>query len=378
MHAFARAAAFVVGGSLLGGALRSASAATGEATYQELIDKAVASGTPGLQAYVRKGAAIWSGSAGVASVEDSRPMTMSQRLRLASITKTMTAALTLELVRAGKLQLSDRAVDRLPAGTLDGIPFAGEMTIAHLLEHKSGLHNFNGEDSADFYRDLFANADERRVFTAAELLAYARKPQHRPTGRPGEKKTYSSTGYVVLEMVLEHTEGKPLAHLFREKLFEPLGMQTAGVEAADFAADQIADSYARPSARDRISPSPFAKRPTVRNDGLVNLSAGLKSYNGWARGAGAVAASVDDLAKFMDAVRSGRIAVMADQAEQFARSKAKPGSYLDWNGGSWGIQSSILFEPARDITVIVLSNASNVGTSSHDLAQQLLRAARGT
>ena len=90
-----------------------------------------------------------------------------------------------------------------------------------------------------------------------------------------------------------------------------------------------------------------------------------------------MAASVEDLAKFMDAVEAGRFEVMTNQEDQFARSRKKPSNHFDWNGGSRGIQTTILFEPGRNLTVIVLTNASNAGASSHDIAKQLLTAGRG-
>jgi CubicO group peptidase (beta-lactamase class C family) len=148
------------------------------------------------------------------------------------------------------------------------------------------------------------------------------------------------------------------------------------VEGADFGAKEIAGSYARLSGNDRANPSPFTGRKAVRSDGLVNLSAGLDHYNAWARAAGAVAANIEDLAKFMEAVEQGRFTVLRDQPAEFARSKQKPNSYFDWNGGSWGIQATVLFEPFRDLTVIVLSNASNSGPGSRDIAKNLLTAAR--
>ncbi|MBA3521352.1 MAG: beta-lactamase family protein [Gemmatimonadales bacterium] len=251
--------------------------------------------------------------------------------------------------------------------------------VAHLLDHRSGLYNFNGEDGADFFKDLFSDPRRRsRSWTAADLLGYAKRPEHPPSARPGANVAYSSTGYIVLETILEQVTGRPFAEIYRKYLFAPLGMTSAGVEGADFGADSIVSSYARADAGDRPGPSPFAGREAVRADGLMNLSAGLTQYNGWARGAGAVAMSVQDLAKFMDAVRAGRVTVLADQQQEFARSKLKPDGYLGWNGGSWGIQASILFEPHRDITVIVLANGTNVGPSSQDIARDLLNAARAS
>jgi D-alanyl-D-alanine carboxypeptidase len=305
-------------------------------------------------------------------------MSLDDRVRLASITKMMTYAAIMELVKKQRLRLEERAIDLLPAGTLDGIPCNDEITVAHLLEHKSGLHNFNGENSSDFFKDLFEDSKwGTRRWTASELLAYARNPEHKPTGRPGERTSYSSTGYIVLEMILEHLEKKSFPEVYRELLFGPLDMRFTGVEGADFGADQIANSYARPDSGDAVRRSPFAGRNKVRSDGLINLSKGLAHYNAWARGAGAIASNVQDLAKFMDALTTGRITVLKDQEAEFARSKAKPAAYFDWNGGARGIQATILFAPREETTVIVLSNASNAGPGSHDTAKQLLTAARG-
>jgi D-alanyl-D-alanine carboxypeptidase len=370
------------GGSLLGlaafggAAFAAENAKTPEQSYRAVIDDAVSRGVPGLQADVRQGKSRWTGTSGVASVEKSTAMDLTQRLRLASITKMMTYATVMELVKAGRFQVSDRAVKLVPPGALEGIPFADEITVAQLLDHTSGLHNFNGEDSRGFFADLLSDPRRgTRLWTANELLAYAKKRAHRPTGRPGEKKSYSSTGYILLEMILENVERKPFPQLFRENLFEPLGMKSAGVEGAGFGAREIVESYARP-ARFEGEASPFTGRKPVRSDGLVNLSAGLDHYNAWARAAGAVAANIDDLAKFMEAVQEGRFTVLRDQAAEFARLKQTPNKYFDWNGGSWGVQATVLFEPSRDLTVIVLTNASNSGPGSHDIAKSLLAAAR--
>jgi D-alanyl-D-alanine carboxypeptidase len=348
-----------------------------EQSYQGLIDDAVARGVPGLQACVRKGKSQWTGTSGVASVEKSSQMALTHRIRLASITKMMTYATVMELLKAGRFELSDRAITLVPAGALDGIPFADEITVAQLLDHTSGLHNFNGQDGRDFVADLLSDPRRgSRLWTAAELLAYAKKSQHKPTARPGAKMSYSNTGYIVLEMIIENVERKPFPQLFREYLFEPLGMKSAGVEGADFGASDIVDSYARPARNNLSPPSPFSGRKPARPDGLVSLSAGLEHYNAWARAAGAVAANIEDLAKFMEAVEQGRITVLRDQAAEFARAKAEPNAHFDWNGGSWGIQATVLFEPSRDLTVIVLTNASNSGPGSHDIAKSLLAAAR--
>ena len=349
------------------------------ASYQGIIDAAVEAGVPGVQAAVSRAGTDWSGVSGLARVEDRQPMSRSTRLRLASITKMMTYAVVSELAKAGRLSLDDVAARHVAAGALDRIPSGDAITIAQLLEHRSGLHNFNGAPGNDFFTELFADPTRSsRQWVASDLLAYATKPSNRPTAAPGLERNYSSTGYIVLQAVIEHLERQPFAAAFKRYLFDPLDMTRAGVEGADLTADDLASSYARPAAGERNSPTPFGTRPAIRSDGLVNVSSGLRYYNSWAQAAGAAAAPADDLMRFMAAVKAGRMTVLADQRAQFSAAALKPGASFSWNGGSWGIQATIVYEPHTDVTVVVLTNGSNAGDGSLDIARRLLEAARRT
>lgn len=77
-----------------------------------------------------------------------------------------------------------------------------------------------------------------------------------------------------------------------------------------------------------------------------------------------------------EAVTDNRLTVLRDQARVFDEArKAGKGSF-NWNGGSAGIQSSIFYAPAGDITAIVLTNGTNAGPGSVEIAKELLVAAR--
>src|SRR5688500_2546676 len=65
---------------------RRTEAQTTDTAFQRLIDRAVTAGVPGLQAYVQRSEQRWFGRAGLSSVEGKRPMALSDRIRLASIT----------------------------------------------------------------------------------------------------------------------------------------------------------------------------------------------------------------------------------------------------------------------------------------------------
>ena len=361
------------------GGMGQSSAATQPAEFREILHRAVRSGVPGIQAYVTVGSRMWSDVAGVADVETGRAMAASDRVRVASLTKMMTYAATMELVRQERVRLNDRVVDLLPRGAIDGVPYAGEITIAHLLDHTSGLHNYNGSDGRDFFVRLFSDTLRgTRLWAPEELVAFAAAREHSPTGRPGERRSYSSTGYSLLQMVLEHRLQRPFARIVRETVFEPLRMTSSGVEGHDLEASNIVDSYARPGPTDAGDATPFRGRTAVRQDGLMNLSRGLAHYNAWPGAGGAVATNAGDLARFMAAIRSGRMVVLRDQEREFAEARRKPNANFGWNGGSWGVQGSILYEPGREITVIVLTNASNAGPGSLEIAKELLVAARAS
>ena len=345
-------------------------------SLRRLVDSAVQQGMPGIQALVRIGSTRWMTAAGVASVETGRAMTTRDRIRLASLTKMLTYAATMELVKQGHVQLTDRVRQHVDPELLAGIPYANAITVEQLLDHTSGIHNFNGENGQDFFAALFSDANwGTHRWTPSEIVAFAKRRENTPTGRPGERRSYSSTGYIILGALIERVTGLPYPTALRNLVLDPVGMRRAIVEGErDARTDSVVDSYARPTSADSSQPSPIRGRRRVRADGLLDLSSGLRFYNAWAGAAGAVAASVEDLDAFMIAVREQRRTVLRDQTRLFAT--AQPKTSFSWNGGSWGIQTSILYAPSDDITVIVLGNATNVGVNTIDIAKRLLDEAR--
>src|SRR5215470_7339440 len=134
--------------------------------------------------------------------------------RIASNTKTMTAAVILQLAQEGKLSLNDPV-----SKYVTDVPNGDNITIAQLLEMRSGLYNYTNDP------ELSATIDREptKVWTAAELLAIAFA--HPPNFPPGTKYEYNNTNYALLGVVSEKVDGRPLATAMRQRLFEPLGMQ---------------------------------------------------------------------------------------------------------------------------------------------------------
>jgi D-alanyl-D-alanine carboxypeptidase len=133
--------------------------------------------------------------------------------RIASITKTMTSAVIVLLAQEGKLHFSDPISKYVP-----NVPNGENITIAELLKMRSGLYGFT--DDPEFAATL--DADPTKVWTPQEVLAIGFR--HPPLFPPGTAYDYSNTNYVLLGLVAEKVDGKPLAQVFQDRLYCPLGL----------------------------------------------------------------------------------------------------------------------------------------------------------
>ena len=134
--------------------------------------------------------------------------------RIASITKTMTSAVILQLAQEGKLRLGD-PVSKYVAG----VPNGDNITLALLLKMRSGLFDYT---SAPEMAPFFDN-EPTKVWTPQELLAisFARPPNF----PPGTDYEYSNTNYALLGLIIEKVDGRPLATAMQKRLFGPLGLK---------------------------------------------------------------------------------------------------------------------------------------------------------
>ena len=142
------------------------------------------------------------------------PPSADTHFRIASNTKTMTAAVIMQLAQEGKLSLDDPVSKYVP-----GVPNGDKITIAELLEMRSGLYNYT--DAPEFSASL--DRDPTKVWTPAELLAIAFA--HPPNFPPGTAFDYSNTNYALLGLIAEKVDGKPLAKSLQDRLFGPLGLK---------------------------------------------------------------------------------------------------------------------------------------------------------
>lgn len=174
-------------------------------------------------------------ASGLADREEGRPMTEENANHLASISKTYTAALILRLVEEGRFGLDDKLARFLPA-----FPRADEITLRHLLAHRSGLK--------DFYLHLYFRPDRDEMIRMVtkdwkeeELIELAGRFGH--WSEPGAEASYCNANYYLLAIVAERATGKKLAELYRQYIEEPLGLEKTWLAWHEKAKGQLATGY---------------------------------------------------------------------------------------------------------------------------------------
>src|SRR5215472_704559 len=148
---------------------------------------------PGALVYVDDpGQGSWVMGLGTGNLATRQPMQVNNYMRIASITKTMTATVILRLVDQGKLGLDDPVSKYQPE-----VPNGKNITIRELLNMSSGLFNYSEDKGFD--PALLANP--YKVWQPEELLAIAFK--HQPYFAPGKGWHYSNTNTVLLGLIIE-------------------------------------------------------------------------------------------------------------------------------------------------------------------------------
>lgn len=183
-----------------------------DARYQAALDAALGAGKAygATFAVVRDGALIWTGSSGRAA-DGTTALEPGSGFVIGSVTKTFVAAAVLQLVAEGRVNLGEPIGRYLP----EVASVSGEVTVAQLLDHTSGL--------ADVFNDTTRRGLEdepERAWSTGEILASVREPWY----EPGEGWAYANTNYYLLGMLVERRTGASLADELSRRFLAPLAL----------------------------------------------------------------------------------------------------------------------------------------------------------
>jgi D-alanyl-D-alanine carboxypeptidase len=178
---------------------------------QDQLEAVVATGVPGAAVVALGPEDRVEAAAGFADVATGESLTVEHRFRIGSVTKIFVAALVLQLVAEGLLDLEG-----------DAAPFVEGVTIRQLLNHTSGLDDFVG-DIVSFFEPYRQDSAHRwELGPRDELRLVMDKPRLFP---PGEGWAYHGSNYVVLRLVVEEATGVSLRDALRQRVLAPLGLE---------------------------------------------------------------------------------------------------------------------------------------------------------
>lgn len=284
----------------------------------------------------RGGTTLFEGAFDLANREHDVPNTTGTIFRLGSVTKPFTAMAIFLLSEQGKLDVSDPLSKHL-----ENVPDAWrDITIHQLLTHTSGIHN---------YTDLpdMMGRTVRLPASVDDVIATVRDmPLDFP---PGERFSYSNTGYIVLGSIIERASGVDYETFMRQAIFEPLELASTGYDRGRTVLPGRASGYHKEGER-------YENAPFIDMD--------------WPYSAGALYSTVGDLTRWCRALDEHKL--LSEQSYEAMYTADTDGGnryacgwdtgslggrrVLSHGGGIHGFQSIVLRIPEERVSVVVLSN----------------------
>lgn len=263
---------------------------------------------------------------------DQHPADPETIYHIGSITKTMTVALVLKLVEEGKLTLSDTLDQFYP-----NIPNADNITIEHLLRHRSGLVNFtNMPEYAQYYTEEITREELLNLF-----IEYGTEFE------PDERFEYSNTGYVLLGYIIEDITGMTYGEVFEKYITGTAGLSRTFYDTEYSGQYLLADSFTRVEQ--------WQKLPKT------NMSI--------PHAAGGVASTVEETARFFKALFDGKIItqesleIMTTLTDGLGMGIFRIPFYDKYayghTGGIDGFHAVAAYFPDEDVSFAILSNGLN-------------------
>jgi len=300
---------------------------------------------PGLSLAILRGdSVLLSRGYGYANVELRALASDSTIYQSGSVGKQFTAAAVVMLAEEGRLSLDDSITHYFPKP-----PRAWRgITIRHLLTHTSGI-----PDYADSTLDL------RRDYTEDQLVRLAAKMPLK--FRPGERWSYSNTGYLLLGILIHRVTGAFYGEFLRDRIFAPAGMTTTRIISE-------ADIVPNRSAGYRLVDGKLQNQEWVSPS--LNTTADGSLYF-----------SVRDLSRWAIALNHKRVPSQAGLDSSWTPVRLNDGGTYPYgfgwgieqqrgfrrigHGGSWqGFRTSIERYPDFNLTVVVLSNLAEAEPES--------------
>jgi len=324
---------------------------------------------PGAMVVLHTPQGNFAAAVGTTELGTQTPPTASTHFRIASNTKTMTAALIVLLAQDGKLKFSDPVSTYVP-----DVPNGENITVAELLKMRSGLYGYTGDPELSAVMD----ADSGKAWTPQEVLAIAYR--HPPQFAPDTSYEYSNTNYALLGLIAEKVAGRPLAQQFRDRLFGPLGLAQTSLPAIDDTSipAPYSHGYMYGGSFFALADDPYpAELQAAARAGTLKPVDYTNQNSSYATAAGGAISTADDLATWMQALVSGKVFNAEHQRQWLASLQAEdpdkpdgqkygygisyqrfgPNAAMYYHGGELpGFNSFMGYDPDNQVALVVWTN----------------------
>jgi CubicO group peptidase (beta-lactamase class C family) len=310
--------------------------------WDSLLTKQFPAAGPGATVLIAQaGQVLYRRAFGQADLERHVAMTPEYRFRLGSLTKQFTACAILKLAEEGKLSVHDELTRYLPDYPTQG----HSLTIEHILTHTAGIPDYT-------HQPTFTPQFQRQDLTPRQLVTLI---EAQPLDFvPGQAFRYSNSGYVLLGYLIEVVTGKSYERYLQDAFFTPLGMTHTSYDHPEQVIPERAAGY---------QPGPVGYENAAALSMSLPYAAGSLLTNG------------DDLLRWYEALRQGRVVHTASLAQAQRPYRLANGSYTAYGYG-WelgtlqgspvvkhigrinGFLTYVLYLPQQQLFVSLLTNCN--------------------
>lgn len=302
----------------------------------------------GSVAVSKGGQLIYTRSVGYIDMESKIKANDESRYRIGSISKTFTAVLVLKAIEQGKLKLNQTIETFFPT-----LKNAEQITVRHLLNHRSGVHNFTND------KEYLKWATARK--TESEMVDIIAKGGI--DFSPGSKSEYSNSNFVLLTFMLEKSFKKSYSELLTTYITKPVGLTHTGLVKTINPANNECNSYA------------YEQGWKLQQATDISV----------AQGGGGIVSTPSELVKFSGALFAGKLLkgtsleLMTNIVDRFGMGLIQVPFHnqigYGHNGGIDGFTSIFIHFDEGDVSYALTSNGTNF--DNNDISIAILSAVYG-
>lgn len=226
--------------------------------------------------------------------KNKEPVDADFQFNTASITKTMVAAIILQLEEEGRISIMDPAIKHIgDLGFLNfrnfhifqGKPYADSITIEMLLNHTSGIADIFTDAATRFNISVLLH--KKRQYTPEKIIDkyFQYNLNKKAFHKPGNGYHYSDINYMILGFIIEKILNKPLHQAIRERIISPLNMINSYFEF-----------YEEPKGNLKRIDAYLNK---------INMTQKINTSYEWA--GGGIVSTTEDLGKFITSLLDGKL-----------------------------------------------------------------------